>query len=726
MVFLEFAVNGLANIDGDVIQDEEDLTSGRRCSRYKLTGIVVHSGQASGGHYYSYVLHRHTDGTQRWYKFDDGEVSECHMDDDEEMKSQCFGGEYMGEVFDHLSKRMNCRRQKRWWNAYILFYTRLDVDEQLLQDSFKELSLDWTNSFPKMPAPIERSVRRENVRFMHNRNQFSVEYFQFIKKLVICNNHFVSLPAGDGTLSPEGEEIAMMSMQLVSRFLFITGWHTKKSLRGPAIEWYEALSIHLRGSRTVRSWFAQNVLFAPNYKARFTEYMLECPSSEVRMAFVKVIMFVAHFSLQDGPSPLPYGPGMDTGEQLSNALIQALNVPALLMQVAMDEGPGPAIKYQYAELGKLYQVVSLLVRCCDVSSRCQPSTPGVKVLPNPYIGDQHCSEPLMPIQPQVADMLYVRPAYMKKIMEEANAGEDTARLLKFCSWENPVFSSAALAELLWQISYSYTYELRPYLDLLLHLLLMEDSWQSQRIVKALKGISEDREGLFDTVHRSKSHHQKRAYQCIKAMVSLFTTCNVALRILQTQAELRRRWSWAVNWLHEELERRPYPGSSQYGYNSWSPPAPSNETSNGYFLERSNSAKMTLQKALEICPDEEGEGEEVAGGEDGEGGPGSPVPEDGVVPQVPSPSPVPGTATVGKLSRGSGDTRASTTTQSLSNPLVYSSIQPQERESPLSPLQPPLSSHVQFMPQRRLSGGDQRGSDKLFGFRPEDGQSTEEA
>jgi hypothetical protein len=27
------------------------------------------------------------------------------MDDDEEMKNQCFGGEYLGEVFDHMLKR---------------------------------------------------------------------------------------------------------------------------------------------------------------------------------------------------------------------------------------------------------------------------------------------------------------------------------------------------------------------------------------------------------------------------------------------------------------------------------------------------------------------------------------------------------------------------------------------------------------------------------------------
>lgn len=41
----------------------------------------------------------------RWYKFDDGEVTECKMDDDEEIKNQCFGGDYLGEVFDHMLKR---------------------------------------------------------------------------------------------------------------------------------------------------------------------------------------------------------------------------------------------------------------------------------------------------------------------------------------------------------------------------------------------------------------------------------------------------------------------------------------------------------------------------------------------------------------------------------------------------------------------------------------------
>ena len=50
-----------------------------------------------------------------------------------------------------------------------------------------------------------------------------------------------------------------------------------------------------------------------------------------------------------------------------------LDVPAKFMLVALDEGPGPPIKYQYAELSKLYAVVSQLIRCCDVNMRCQSS-----------------------------------------------------------------------------------------------------------------------------------------------------------------------------------------------------------------------------------------------------------------------------------------------------------------------------------------------------------------
>lgn len=47
---------------------------------------------------YFIIYFRSIEGSSKWYKFDDGDVTECKMDEDEEMKTQCFGGDYMGEV----------------------------------------------------------------------------------------------------------------------------------------------------------------------------------------------------------------------------------------------------------------------------------------------------------------------------------------------------------------------------------------------------------------------------------------------------------------------------------------------------------------------------------------------------------------------------------------------------------------------------------------------------
>ena len=229
--------------------------------------------------------------------------------------------------------------------------------------------------------------------------------------------------------------------------------------------------------QAARAWFCQEALFA--HPSRFCEYILECPTAEVRQAFVRIIVFIAHFSLNDGAYPVPMilqqqvqqeqkgGGSSSQGDQvqtlverqgsqqqtLSDYLLQIvlsllwmevpehgkhlsqyfslfvmyaslgmaekkqllkLNVPATFINVAMDEGPGPPIKYQYSnELGKLYQVVSQLIRCCDISAKCQSagSGQGKAPLPNPYL-ESTCTgvnnQPLMTMQPQVYELIFKR------------------------------------------------------------------------------------------------------------------------------------------------------------------------------------------------------------------------------------------------------------------------------------------------------------------------------
>ena len=240
------------------------------------------------------------------------------MDDEEELKAQCYGGEYTSEVFDPMLKRMSYRKQKRWWNAYMLFYTRADLvgddgtspgsvaaqlaklritdavaataSQQQQQKSKKSATTTLaaaTGAAAKklsMPHPIEKSIQKQNVNFLHQRNLFSPEFFQFMRKAIGCNGSYVGQQqqqqeGGSKQLPPDAEDIrystnslphfallvllvvthfmpcsSMMTVHLASKFLFNIGFRTKKSLRGSAQEWYELLTQYMRGSRQVHDW----------------------------------------------------------------------------------------------------------------------------------------------------------------------------------------------------------------------------------------------------------------------------------------------------------------------------------------------------------------------------------------------------------------------------------------------------------------------------------------
>lgn len=161
------------------------------------------------------------------------------------------------------------------------------------------------------------------------------------------------------------------------------------------------------------------------------------------------------------------------------------DVPYYFILIATDEGPGYSIKYQYIDLNKLFQVVSFLVRSCSTFSKSSSAYSETAPLPNPYKFENH--NYIMPIQDNVYDLLFNKRKYLKKIIKDATSLEETCNLLKFCCWENPAFSNNALCEILCHISNSYSYELRPYFELLNHILMLNDSWQENRIRASFDG-----------------------------------------------------------------------------------------------------------------------------------------------------------------------------------------------------------------------------------------------
>lgn len=54
--------------------------------------------------------------------------------------------------------------------------------------------------------------------------------------------------------------------------------------------------------------------------------------------------------------------------------------------------------------------------------------------PNPF-GDPSLPTPLMPIQQPVIEPMYGRTSYVKKLIEDCNSSDDTAKLLKVSQYE---------------------------------------------------------------------------------------------------------------------------------------------------------------------------------------------------------------------------------------------------------------------------------------------------
>lgn len=97
---------------------------------YKLHGVLVHSGDLHGGHYFALIK---PDDDTRWLKFDDDRVTPVT---DREVLEENYGGEPLNG-FAPPMQRNQVRAMKRFTNAYMLVYIRQSIVDEVLPP-FKE------------------------------------------------------------------------------------------------------------------------------------------------------------------------------------------------------------------------------------------------------------------------------------------------------------------------------------------------------------------------------------------------------------------------------------------------------------------------------------------------------------------------------------------------------------------------------------------------------------
>lgn len=121
---------------GDDEEASEDI--------FELVGILVHSGTAESGHYYSYIRERpSTSEKESWIEFNDDVVSPFEPNN---IESCCFGG------IDYRGPADNIQYDKSY-SAYMLFYQRSSV----LAAQKQELVRSGADSPIRLPTSIRLS-----------------------------------------------------------------------------------------------------------------------------------------------------------------------------------------------------------------------------------------------------------------------------------------------------------------------------------------------------------------------------------------------------------------------------------------------------------------------------------------------------------------------------------------------------------------------------------------
>ena len=136
---------------------EAEEERGAEYYQYVLRGVVVHTGSANGGHYYSFIQERGEGGDDadgRWLKMNDSVVS---FFDPADIPDECFGGVEEAPALPRGAANKDGQAQvfERYRNAYLVFYDRVKapVDIKRANESVAEKY----NSAAPAPQPTALS-----------------------------------------------------------------------------------------------------------------------------------------------------------------------------------------------------------------------------------------------------------------------------------------------------------------------------------------------------------------------------------------------------------------------------------------------------------------------------------------------------------------------------------------------------------------------------------------
>eukprot|EP00124_Ichthyophonus_hoferi_P001426 Ihof_evm2s74 gene=Ihof_evmTU2s74 len=264
--------------------------------QYSLYGVLVHTGTADSGHYYSFIKEREpldpeSDQCQ-WLQFNDSVVDTFNEKD---LPAQTFGGADFVTHYDAATNTDVKRSVIKPYSAYMLFYERTSTLKNINTEVEQPIAVRNNSPFSNDQDgsgsyDIMQSIWNENMSFWRDRHVFDDAYFKFMLK--IAHEFPDVMPDSDNLDSidqdyPEYRYMSLVHIKTVSCFFIYTFLRSKDK---PYMkDWVEGLhDLYSRSPEGCR-WLVQEII---DHKGYISQLLLACPVNEAKSAFIGLLLHV--------------------------------------------------------------------------------------------------------------------------------------------------------------------------------------------------------------------------------------------------------------------------------------------------------------------------------------------------------------------------------------------------------------------------------------------------
>ncbi|CAH0479240.1 unnamed protein product [Peronospora belbahrii] len=299
------SATGGSSVEGD----ERSSVKSDPNYEYRLKGILVHSGVAQGGHYYSFIYDHMS---EKWFKYDDEDVTPF---DPSNIEAECFGGVQRRSW--HGSN--NSMEMEVFSNALMLYYEKVVPVEPASVLVAKAVTDSETSTDVVVAAPdeehceYEAEVWKSNEIFLQNSYLFDVEFHEFLREMVQSQyikatqvpateedlmalppspqlNKAVALPAAPVVSAVSSaradDEIQMALMEIGVEFVLSVLLHSREK-QGIA-RWITVIASKFARSKAICVRFF-SALSTSKRVVWLRGLLFECPDSIARQSFVHLV-----------------------------------------------------------------------------------------------------------------------------------------------------------------------------------------------------------------------------------------------------------------------------------------------------------------------------------------------------------------------------------------------------------------------------------------------------